>query len=250
MLGAPLGFRGTCYYYRKAYYRAFFADPMACAVGEPRGSGYAGEASFPFVLQNIHRYLIYLAIPILFFLWWDIVRAFTFDGHFGIGVGSLVLLASNTLLTHVHVLVPFDSPSGGRPPGLFLVPCRGRPAPQGVGDVELAERAPHGVGVVEPVARVLGRPLRAPVFHGRAARPEDHVSEHFETHEHDVLVIGAGGAGLRAAIEASAAGADGGTGVQVAARQGAHRDGRGRRRRGARPTWIRRTAGRRTSWTP
>jgi hypothetical protein len=99
VLGAPLGFRGTCYYYRKAYYRAFFADPMACAVGEPRGSGYAGEASFPFVLQNIHRYLIYLAIPILFFLWWDIVRGFTFDGHFGIGVGSLVLLASNMLLT-------------------------------------------------------------------------------------------------------------------------------------------------------
>ena len=27
----------------------------------------------------------------------------------------------------------------------------------------------------------------------------------YETHEHDVLVIGAGGAGLRAAIEASAA---------------------------------------------
>jgi len=99
VLGAPLGFRGTCYYYRKAYYRAFFADPMACAVGEPRGSGYAGEASFPFVLQNIHRYLIYLAIPILFFLWWDIVRGFIFDGRFGIGVGSLMLLASNMLLT-------------------------------------------------------------------------------------------------------------------------------------------------------
>ena len=28
-----------------------------------------------------------------------------------------------------------------------------------------------------------------------------------QTHEHDVIVIGAGGAGLRAAIEASAAGA-------------------------------------------
>ena len=99
VLGAPLGFRGTCYYYRKAYYRAFFADPYACAVGEPRGSGYAGEASFPFVLQNIHRYLIYLAIPILLFLWWDIVRGFIFDGHFGIGLGSFMLLASNTLLT-------------------------------------------------------------------------------------------------------------------------------------------------------
>ncbi|HXJ70671.1 MAG TPA: fumarate reductase/succinate dehydrogenase flavoprotein subunit, partial [Verrucomicrobiae bacterium] len=32
------------------------------------------------------------------------------------------------------------------------------------------------------------------------------MSEHFETHDHDVIVIGAGGAGLRAAIEASAAG--------------------------------------------
>ena len=28
----------------------------------------------------------------------------------------------------------------------------------------------------------------------------------YQTHEHDVLVIGAGGAGLRAAIEASASG--------------------------------------------
>jgi len=98
VLVVPLGFRGTCYYYRKAYYRAFFADPAACAVGEPR-SGYAGEASFPFVLQNFHRYILYLAVPILVFLWVDIVKGFIFDGRFGIGVGSLVLLASNGLLT-------------------------------------------------------------------------------------------------------------------------------------------------------
>ena len=32
------------------------------------------------------------------------------------------------------------------------------------------------------------------------------MSDRFETHEHDVLVIGAGGAGLRAAIEALAQG--------------------------------------------
>ena len=32
------------------------------------------------------------------------------------------------------------------------------------------------------------------------------MANHYETHEYDVLVIGAGGAGLRAAIEASAAG--------------------------------------------
>ena len=48
-----------------------------------------------------------------------------------------------------------------------------------------------------------------------------------ETHEHDVLIIGAGGAGLRAAIEASAAGRVGGPGLQVAARQGPHGHGRG-----------------------
>jgi hypothetical protein len=99
VLGAPLGFRGTCYYYRKAYYRAFFADPAACAVGELRSSGYCGEARFPFVLQNIHRYLIYLAVPILGFLWWDVFRAFSVDGGFAIGGGSIAILASNALLT-------------------------------------------------------------------------------------------------------------------------------------------------------
>ncbi|MBV9949750.1 MAG: FAD-binding protein, partial [Myxococcales bacterium] len=33
------------------------------------------------------------------------------------------------------------------------------------------------------------------------------AEDRYERHEHDVLVIGAGGAGLRAAIEASAEGA-------------------------------------------
>ena len=36
VLWAPGGFRFTCYYYRGAYYKAFWADPMNCAVGEPR----------------------------------------------------------------------------------------------------------------------------------------------------------------------------------------------------------------------
>ena len=51
LLGAPLGFRTTCYYYRKAYYRAFFLDPPACAVGEPAlRKNYRGETRFPFLL--------------------------------------------------------------------------------------------------------------------------------------------------------------------------------------------------------
>src|SRR5215467_13587403 len=36
ILWAPGGFRFTCYYYRGAYYKAFWADPPSCAVGEPR----------------------------------------------------------------------------------------------------------------------------------------------------------------------------------------------------------------------
>jgi hypothetical protein len=98
ILAGPLGFRVTCYYYRKAYYRAFFLDPPGCTVSEGRRS-YRGETSFPFILQNVHRYFLYLAILFLFFLWYDAIRAFCFDGKFGIGVGTLVLLANVTLLT-------------------------------------------------------------------------------------------------------------------------------------------------------
>jgi hypothetical protein len=100
----PLGFRTTCYYYRKAYYRSFFADPMACAVGEPRVKGYSGELKFPFILQNLHRYFLYAALVILVILWWDVIQAFRFkdpDGsHFlGVGGGSLAILASTVTLT-------------------------------------------------------------------------------------------------------------------------------------------------------
>jgi hypothetical protein len=99
ILAGPLGFRATCYYYRKAYYRAFFQHPPACAVSK-RGKGtYRGETRFPFVLQNLHRWFLYLAIVFLGFLWWDAIRAFSFPEGFGIGVGSLVLLANIVLLT-------------------------------------------------------------------------------------------------------------------------------------------------------
>ena len=103
ILWIPAGFRGTCYYYRKAYYRAFFADPSACAVGEPR-KGYRGEVGFPWAIQNLHRYFMYFASILLVFLWWDVIRAFIFtdpDGshYLAIGGGTLAILASNALLT-------------------------------------------------------------------------------------------------------------------------------------------------------
>jgi len=98
ILWAPGGFRLTCYYYRKAYYRAFVWAPPACAVPDAR-TRYFGESRFPLILQNVHRYFFYLSIPILAFLWWDALLAFRFADGFGLGVGTLVLLTNATLLT-------------------------------------------------------------------------------------------------------------------------------------------------------
>src|SRR5262247_3974979 len=102
ILPFPALFRFTCYYYRGAYYKAFWADPPNCAVGEPR-STYLGEASFPLIVQNIHRYFLYIAVLFLFFLTHDVWKALWFnDGagrHFGIGVGTIVLAVNVALLT-------------------------------------------------------------------------------------------------------------------------------------------------------
>ncbi len=99
ILWGPLGFRATCYYYRKAYYRAFLLDPPACAVGESRAHRYSGETAFPLVLQHLHRYFLYVALIFVVILWYDAIFAFWFDGRFGIGVGSLVLVTNITLLS-------------------------------------------------------------------------------------------------------------------------------------------------------
>ncbi|MGH7378507.1 MAG: succinate dehydrogenase, partial [Candidatus Methylomirabilales bacterium] len=97
ILWIPGLFRVTCYYYRKAYYRAFFLDPPACAVGEARHA-YHGETRF-LLWQNAHRYALYLAVFINVWLWVDVVRAFFHGGRFGVGVGTAVLLANSALLT-------------------------------------------------------------------------------------------------------------------------------------------------------
>src|SRR5467141_2616758 len=79
ILVGPLGFRLTCYYYRKMYYRAFFLDPPACAVGDGlfiREESYKGETRFPFNLLNLHRYFMYAAMVILGLLAYDFVVSF------------------------------------------------------------------------------------------------------------------------------------------------------------------------------
>jgi hypothetical protein len=92
-------FRFTCYYYRKAYYRALVLSPPACAVSEPRRT-YTGEDRAPLAWLSIaHRWFLYLAIIVLGFLWSDVVRAFDFNGRFGIGLGSIILLINAVLLS-------------------------------------------------------------------------------------------------------------------------------------------------------
>jgi hypothetical protein len=102
ILAFPGVFRFTCYYYRKAYYRAFWQDPPACAVGEPRKS-YWGENHWPLLLQNLHRYALYIAIFFLFFLTWDAIQAVIFWGEggsfkLGIGLGTVIMILNVCLL--------------------------------------------------------------------------------------------------------------------------------------------------------
>jgi hypothetical protein len=99
ILVIPLGFRLTCYYYRKAYYRSFWLSPPACAVAEPHAT-YSGETRFPLVFQNAHRYFFYLGLVFNVILTYDAVLAFRNeqDEWFHMGLGTLVLLANATLL--------------------------------------------------------------------------------------------------------------------------------------------------------
>ena len=93
----PLGFRLTCYYYRKAYYRSFWLSPPACAVNEPHKK-YTGETKFPLILQNIHRYFFYAAVLVAAVLTWDALIAFNFEGSFGIGLGTIILVINSVLI--------------------------------------------------------------------------------------------------------------------------------------------------------
>lgn len=100
ILWIPAGFRATCYYYRKAYYRAYFMTPVGCAVTGTEGKGYSGETKFPFVLQNLHRYFFYCAAAVLAILWWDALQAFRSPtGSFTVSCLALFMVLNCILLS-------------------------------------------------------------------------------------------------------------------------------------------------------
>jgi hypothetical protein len=92
----PLGFRLTCYYYRKAYYRSFWLSPPACGVAEPHAA-YTGETRFPLIFQNVHRWFWYATFVVALILTWDVVLAFgpapgEPDGiHMGLGTVLMLI---------------------------------------------------------------------------------------------------------------------------------------------------------------
>jgi len=93
-----LGFRLTCYYYRKAYYRAFWQSPPACAVAEPHAR-YTGETRFPLIVQNLHRYFFMMAALLSAVNTYDLVNAFRPEGHaFGFGLGTIIMLINVVML--------------------------------------------------------------------------------------------------------------------------------------------------------
>ncbi len=95
----PLGFRMTCYYYRRAYYRSIWQSPPACAVAEPHAR-YSGETRFPLILQNLHRYFFYFGLIFNVILTYDAVDAFrNHHGQWGhMGLGTVVIVLNATFL--------------------------------------------------------------------------------------------------------------------------------------------------------
>lgn len=99
ILIVPLGFRMSCYYYRKAYYRSIWLSPAACAVAEPR-KRYTGETRFPLILQNVHRYFFWIALLLNCILTYDAVVSFrNMQGQWGhMGFGTIMLVVNAILL--------------------------------------------------------------------------------------------------------------------------------------------------------
>jgi hypothetical protein len=90
-------FRLTCYYYRKAYYRAFWMSPPACAVPDGHKT-YTGETRFPLIFQNLHRYAFYAAGIISLINTYDAVLAMHSPSGFGFGLGNVILWGNVIML--------------------------------------------------------------------------------------------------------------------------------------------------------
>ena len=87
--------------------RPHLLSPPGCAVGDAIPK-YDGESTFPFVMQNLHRFFMYGALVFIPILWFGAIRSFynteeiirgvEADTGFGIGLGSIMLCVNAFLL--------------------------------------------------------------------------------------------------------------------------------------------------------
>ena len=209
----PLGFRLTCYYYRKAYYRSFWcrrrpARSVSHTAVTPARRVPADPAEHP-------PLLLLLRSRLQLILTYDAIMAFRdSDGNWGhMGLGTVILLINATLLWLYSLSCHSCRHTiGGRLKHFSRHPVRYRAWTF----VSQAERPPHAVRLAVADLRGAHRPLHPAAGHRRHHRPPlllatcsrarptlgRHCMTDLERHAYDVVVIGAGGAGLRAAIEA------------------------------------------------
>ena len=233
-------FRLTCYYYRGAY------SPLAVSpsLHRRRTARHPPETRFPLVLQNLHRYFFYIAAIISLINTWDAIKAMHSPSGFGFGLGNVIL----------WVNVPSCGPTpsratccrhvmGGR---LGTSPNTSR----AVLDVDQDQQAQHpiqGVRMDHPRQPDVHRLLHHAGGSGAisdlrfiwltsqhtlpSSRSEVPMVE-VRRHQYDVVVIGAGGSGLRVYRGPPARAAEGGRRYQVAVRRGPTVMAEGRLRRG------------------
>ena len=208
----PLTFRFTCYYYRKAYFRSFWLSPPACAVAEPHGT-YTGERRLPLILNNLHRYTFYLALVLNVVLTIDAIAGVPQARRAaGATSGSArVILCANAAALWFYTLSCHSCRNavGGRITHFSKHPVRYKMWTfvsrinahhmRGRGSRCAPSCSPTSTSTCWPRA-AQHRPRTSPS--DRRSTPQRTLMTELERHSFDVVVIGAGGAGLRAAIEA------------------------------------------------
>ena len=234
ILPFPGIFRVTCYYYRGAYYKAFWADPPACAVGEPRKTYWVRRRS-PHRAEHPPLFPLYRRCSSCWCCLYDVWKALWFTDpatgrtSFGIGVGTLVL-ATNVVLLGGYTLGchSLRHVIGGYLDRLSGHPVRRRPT-----TAPAASTAPTCGGPGAASSR-----WRSPISTSGSARWASGPTGGSSDRLPDLRARRPGDRRRRRRAPRRDRGVRGGRvkvglGLQVAAGEGAHRDGRRRRRGGA-----------------
>jgi len=153
ILAGPLGFRATCYYYRKAYYRAFFLDPPPAPSVNLLAGNIAAKRLFPSSFKTSIATSSTLLFSLSRFFGTTPSVLFSSTAASALVFGSLVLTLNVSLLS----LYTFSCHSlrhlaGGK---LDCFSCAnfGRSASL-PGRLHISERAPACSSLVQPFCRL------------------------------------------------------------------------------------------------